>query len=134
MGKEPSKFDLVEAEYPSIVLSTVPQMIDAILLFAKAESTTANDLLVAAKAVDLVQKLSNDDTAKLVTARELGSLGVQAFTGNFKVQILRGLVAAPKSERDSLPDIKATAEKLFQELKARRDRLAAIVFKISNRG
>lgn len=134
LGKEPSKFDLVEAEYPSIVLSTVPQMIDAILLFAKAESTTANDLLVAAKAVDLVQKLSNDDTAKLVTARELGSLGVQAFTGNFKVQILRGLVAAPKSERDSLPDIKATAEKLFQELKARRDRLAAIVFKISNRG
>jgi hypothetical protein len=133
-GKVPEKADLIEAEYPAVVEATVPKMMESIPIFSRAESTTAQDLLIAAKSVEIVQKLSNELQAKRVTTRDLSSIGIQLFAGDFKTQILRGLIEVPVSERDTLKEIKFVAESLLMEIKARRERLAAIITKISNRG
>jgi hypothetical protein len=133
-GKEPAKADLLEAEYAAIVEATVLKMLVSIPVFSKAESTTAQDLVIAAQAVEVVEKLSGDLQAKTVSARDLGSIGIEAFAGNFKAQILRGLIATPSENRDSLAEIRAVADSLHAEAKARLDKVAAIVAKIKNRG
>jgi hypothetical protein len=133
IGVEPSKTDLINAEYPSIVGSTVENMLTNIPIYSKGESTTAEDLVTASKAVFVVQKLSDVTTAKRVNASELSSVGIQAFSSSFKIRILRSLIGTPVEQRDSILEINALAENLLLKFQTRQNRILALGLRSSNR-
>ncbi len=132
-GVEPSKADLINAEYPAILGSTIENMLINIPLYARGESTTADDLVTASKAVVVLQKLSDVTTAKRVSTSELSIVGIQAFSSSFKVRILRSLVGTPIEQRDSIPEINALAENLLLKFQTRQNRISALVLRYSNR-
>ena len=133
IGVEPSKADLINAEYPAIVGSTVENMLTNIPLYARGESTTAEDLVTASKAVVVVQKLSDVTTAKRVSTSELNSVGIQAFSSSFKVRILRILIGTSIEQRDSIPEINALAENLLLKFQTRQNRIIALRLRSSSR-
>lgn len=133
IGVQPSKTDLVNAEYPAIVGSTVENMLTNIPLFARGESTTAEDLVTASKAAIVVQKLLDVTAAKRVSTSELSSIGIQAFSSSFKVRILRSLIGTPIAQRDSIPEINVIAENLLIKFQARQNRIIALGLRSSNK-
>jgi hypothetical protein len=131
-GKSPIKADLLEADYQAVVETTVDSMIVNIPVFARGESTTAEDLVTASKAVNVIQKLSDEATAKRVTTSDLADVGIDAFSTNFKVRILLGLVAAPIDQKDSISEINAIAEGLLLKFQERKNKIIAIGLRISS--
>lgn len=130
----PSKSDLISAEFQAVGIETIQQMLEVISIFARGESTTAGDLVLAAKAVHVMEKLSDETSAKRVSTQELRTIGLEAFASNFKTQVLRGLIATPLADRMTMVGIKEVADTLLSELIERRKRVSQIIDKIAARG
>lgn len=132
-GILPSASDLLGAEFPAVVSATIPSMLESIPYFSQGESTTSSDLLVAAKAVEIVQTLKDESAAKRLTAVELVTVGVSEAGSKFKSQVLRGVVAAPVADKESIVELRVMASRIFAELQERRNKVLAIIEKIRDR-
>lgn len=131
-NKEPSKMDLQEANYPNVIESNINRLAENIPLFARGESTTAQDILTAAKSVYVLHSFSDNQSAKLVKASDLTSIGIEAFTSKFKNQILRGLFNVPADQRDTILELKAASDKILNTLQERRDKVRALAARNKN--
>ncbi len=131
-NKEPSKTDLQEASYPNVIDSNINRLAENIPLFARGDSTTAQDILTAAKSVYVLHSFSDNQSAKLVKSSDLTSIGIEAFSSKFKNQILRGLINVPKDQRDTIPELKAASDRILLKLQERRDKVLALVARSNN--
>ena len=132
-GEAPATIDLLESQFQSVTESTVPRMRNCIVHYAKGGATTIGDILLAASAVDILEKLADQDRAKRVHGADLGALQIKAFQGRYKVQILARLIKHPVSERDSLKELILLSAKIEADLLNRKASLLSTLARIAVR-